>query len=203
MPKLTIKDIRNPARRSGFDHVGVKLHPSRPGRPRPFQAQSGPRRGADDGSWYGPARSTAEEAAQDYVDYMNGRPVKRPQGTSPTKVHKLVVNLNSAGHKSARRRPSKPRRGRRPQKIGYVYCIGEENNAAAVKVGYASDATLRIGSLQTGNPRKLVILGVLRGTRADERELHAEYQHDNILGEWFRPTPELLSEFEIDMEMIA
>lgn len=120
-----------------------------------------------------------------------------------------VVNLARAGHK---RRPQGARTGRFSAKkpnlsthtteMGYVYCIGEEDRTLAVKVGYARDAQFRIADLQTGNPRKLVILGVLRGTRQDERDLHARYIKDNVLGEWFRPTAELLSEFDIDPESV-
>lgn len=116
----------------------------------------------------------------------------------------MTVDLRRAGHRR-RKRPQRPRRaaGARTGRIsvgkpGYVYCIGEENRSVAVKVGFSDDATLRIGALQTGNPRKLVILGVIQGTRADERELHARYQNDNVLNEWFRPSEALLSEFNID-----
>jgi hypothetical protein len=120
----------------------------------------------------------------------------------------MTVDLTRAGHRR-RKRPQGPRRTRRAGtrtgrisvgKPGYVYCIGEENRSMAVKVGFSDDATFRIGALQTGNPRKLVILGVIRGTRADERDLHARYIKDNILNEWFKPTRELLEEFDIDPE---
>lgn len=201
MKKLTVEDLRNPERRSGFNYVAAVAGPSRGNAHPYFQAKwnSGGGERSDLPKFRGPARDTAEAAAQDYCDFRNG---------AQQSVGRLTVNLNRAGHhakrvaKGALRRKRSGRR-RQAAKLGYVYCIGEEGSATAVKIGYAGTPTLRIGSLQTGNPRKLVILGVLRGTKADERELHAEYQEHNILGEWFRPTARLLSEFDLEPEMIA
>jgi hypothetical protein len=96
---------------------------------------------------------------------------------------------------------------------GYVYLIGEAPErfldsaetrthngvqfmGRAVKIGYASKSVYqRIRDMQTGNPRQLVILGYKPGYRDDEQALHAQFIHHNILGEWFRPTPAILSTF--------
>lgn len=77
---------------------------------------------------------------------------------------------------------------------GYVYCIGD---GTAVKIGYSVAPAKRVPELQTGNPRILTLLGFIKGTEADERALHRKYRKDNILQEWFRPSPALLSEFGI------
>jgi hypothetical protein len=181
---VTVEQLRSPSSVSGFRHVGKSTGP------KPYQAVTRYARGLTGSRAVGTRRATAEEAAQDYCDYLNN-------GRSEP-----VVNLASAGHKQRRRAPG-AHTGRISCGVpGYVYCIGEESRNLAVKIGYAQDAEFRIADLQTGNPRKLVLLGVLRGTVADERDLHAKYIADNVLGEWFRPTAELLSEFDIDPESV-
>jgi hypothetical protein len=74
---ITIEDLRNPARQSGFDYVRQSLD-KRSGRtnPAPFAAvhqdSGGYRKLSWSTPWRGPRRATAEEAAQDYCDYVNG-----------------------------------------------------------------------------------------------------------------------------------
>lgn len=184
---LTPNDLRNPSSASGYRHVGKSTGP------KPYQAVTRYARGLTGSRAVGTRRATAEEAAQDYCDYVNN-------GHAPP-----VVNLASAGHKQRpqRSRPAGTHTGRMSfAEPGYVYCIGEERRSHAVKIGFARDAEFRIADLQTGNPRKLVLLGVLRGTTADERDLHARFIADNVLGEWFTPTEELLAEFDIDSDSV-
>jgi hypothetical protein len=91
---------------------------------------------------------------------------------------------------------------------GFVYLVAEEFPTAypnrdgkpyiwqeAVKIGWAVDPYERIKGLQTGNPRKLVLLAMKPGTLDDERALHAKHINVNVLQEWFRPTMAVLSEF--------
>lgn len=76
------------------------------------------------------------------------------------------------------------------------YLIGIKNDIYAVKVGYADyNVYSRLDSLQTGNPRQLVLLGTLPGGIETEKRLHAKHAEANILQEWFRPRAALLSEF--------
>lgn len=123
----------------------------------------------------------------------------------------MIPTLKGAGHKrSAPRKPQTAReknawkviREERKKRSGrgYIYLIAEKPGvprtvADPVKVGYSDDPEGRPAGLQTGNSRKLHLLGFFPGTEADERKLHARYIKQNILGEWFRPTDELLSEF--------
>ena len=79
--KLTIEDIRNPARSSGFDHVSSAKGGSKPGNgndnwSEKWRAALGSRATAKDRaqSWRGPSRKFPETAAQDYCDYVNGLP---------------------------------------------------------------------------------------------------------------------------------
>lgn len=69
---LTPKDIENPARKSGYDHVASPGgHGKGHGGGKPWHGivrlSHVPNK-----YWHGPRRDTPEEAAQDYCDYING-----------------------------------------------------------------------------------------------------------------------------------
>lgn len=175
---LTIEDIRNPVRKSGFDHVGNKDTPGHPQPHKPFQADVyGGKRDKAGRSWSGPARATAEEAAQDYCDYLNGH------GLAPT-----TATLKTAGHKYTAPKVAQ----QRGDAQGYVYAI---TDGEFVKIGYSVNPSKRIAELQTGNARLLSLVGTIPGTESDERKLHAKYEHLNVLQEWFEIDTDLLAEF--------
>lgn len=205
---ITIEDIRNPKLRSGFDHVntagpGGKANGGG-GRIKWFAVVRPGRKGASDAEYRGPRRSMPEEAAQDYCDYING------QNATP------APRLKTAGHKydieQTDRDPEveaalgvlRDARAQREGVQGYVYCIGEEtDDPEFVKVGYSVNPNKRVAELQTGNPRKLVILAIMEGTLEDERRLHAKYSDANILQEWFELSDELLEEFDTPADEVA
>lgn len=58
------------------------------------------------------------------------------------------------------------------------------------KIGFTSSKSAkdRLGGCQTGNPNKLVITGVIPGTKKKEKELHSKYSSYNIINEWFSLT---------------
>src|SRR5262245_48535376 len=63
----------------------------------------------------------------------------------------------------------------------------------AVKVGTSKGhPRVRLDDLQTGNPRKLVLLAYT--ARPTEREAHKRLQRHRLRGEWFRPDPQVLAE---------
>jgi hypothetical protein len=83
---------------------------------------------------------------------------------------------------------------------GFVYLVIEEGNPSVAKIGWTSKTPpeARLNDYQAGNPRKLVMLGTLPGTKRRERALHRKYVSGNILGEWFAVTAELLHEFNLN-----
>lgn len=197
---LTPSDIANDERISGYDHVG---HNPTSGRTKkPYQADVyGGKNDKAGRLWKGPRRATAMEAAQDYCDYINGT------GVTP------APQLKSAGHTGRRGSlPADPEveaalgvlrdaKGQSEGKQGYVYCINEEHPGGAmrfVKIGYSTNPQARVAELQTGNPRPLRLQALKLGTVEDEAALHKKYIHLNVLQEWFRPTKELLLEFDLD-----
>jgi hypothetical protein len=194
---LTIEDIRNPNRKSGFEYVsraGGQGKGHGGGKPwcATYEADAS---GAKN---RGPRRLTAAEAAQDYCDYINGQTAAAPAklnfpGHTPRDTAERTAEEEEA------LRILRDVKAQKEGKDGYVYCIGEGdvNNPYAVKVGYSVKPEARVGELQSGNPRLLSLLAKKPGTMADEKALHNKYIKHNLVGEWFKPTDQLLSEFQI------
>jgi Meiotically up-regulated gene 113 len=186
---LTPEDLANPLTKSGYRHV--RKVGGQPSQPRTgnvyFQAQHMPKSGD-----HGPGRKTALEAAQDYCDWANGN------GVTPAKP------LKSAGHKIRRRHLTddpeveaalgvlRDARGQRQGNKGYVYCISD---GEYLKIGFSTNPQARVAELQTGNARKLTIVGTIEGTLEDEAALHQEFISDNVLAEWFKNTPSIVAKF--------
>lgn len=203
---MTPKDLENPKRKSGYDHVNSSKGGPKSGSSGKFDRWRAVAYGgkADKSGllWHGPTRHTAKEAAQDYCDYVNSGKAVPP------------ATLKSAGHKGTRARvlPADPEvaaalgvlrdaKGQAEGRPGYVYCILEDAPGGAmcyVKIGYSTNPWARVAELQTGNPRKLELHALKSGTLEDEADIHRRYIQQNVLLEWFRPTKELLLEFDLD-----
>jgi len=188
---ITPYDLKDDSLKSGFKKVGF-FQSAPPGKQYHGQVYGGKNNKAGH-AWQGPPRATAIEAAQDVCDYLNGNGVTIP------------VQLKSAGHPT-KQRESKVREaiekvtGDNKTKKGYVYLIAEEGNTGMVKIGESKDhPKYRLAGLQTGNPRKLVVLGVIKTNdrKKLEKELHAKFVRSNILAEWFWMSTEIRKEFGI------
>ena len=208
---ITIEDIRNPRRKSGFNHVTSNQNRGGSQYQKPWVACLE----SDEGGCTkrGPRRATPQEAAQDFVDYANTgnvRTVALKTGGHKTRTPRKPEELSPAEKRLRRasREVAKERQGRQ----GYVYCIAEQPDegelttilrlgdrlvaTGPVKIGYSYDPEVRVGEVQHGNPRQLRLLGYFPGTMDDEANLHARFIKQNLIGEWFRPTKELLSLFD-------
>jgi predicted XRE-type DNA-binding protein len=77
--------------------------------------------------------------------------------------------------------------------LGTLYFMRERPDGP-VKIGWTSKpVTRRLYTLQIGNPRALVLIGVIEGVeRAVEAEWHEEFRYCRCRGEWFHPLPDLL-----------
>lgn len=63
-----------------------------------------------------------------------------------------------------------------------------------IKIGCSDAPEARLSQLQTGSPFKLEIVGVVPdGGRKLEGELHKKFAGSRSHGEWFFPTPELVT----------
>jgi hypothetical protein len=61
----------------------------------------------------------------------------------------------------------------------------------AVKIGYAVNVRSRVSTIASSSLDDICLLGVLRGGREVEADLHATYCDFRIRGEWFAMTPHL------------
>ena len=68
-----------------------------------------------------------------------------------------------------------------------TYFIAEPDTGL-VKIGRAYDVAQRLGSLQVGNPRPLMILLVVEDRESD---VHQKFNHLRVRGEWFRRDAEM------------
>lgn len=190
---MTLDDLRDPSNISGYRYVvpcggGAGWQASRNGGGRP------------DG-WRGPMRATPAAAAQDYCDYVNGNAIDAP------------LPLRKAGHSVRRTRREVPQEVHEARAVirkhkeatetpgGYVYLIGEGGKRCMfVKIGESrDDPSARLPELQTGNPRKLVLLGSIEtdDRKALESKLHQRFIKHNVLQEWFVNRPEIRKAFNV------
>ena len=55
-----------------------------------------------------------------------------------------------------------------------------------MKIGFTRvPGNRRFRQLKTGNPKPTVLLGMIDGSRAVEKEIHDHFHHARIRGEWF------------------
>lgn len=86
----------------------------------------------------------------------------------------------------------------------YVY-FAQAEDGGPIKIGTATSVTGRLASLQTGTPKKLVILAALAGGFEVERALHQLFARHRERGEWFRPVPSIfamVASIQLEMEEI-
>jgi hypothetical protein len=75
-----------------------------------------------------------------------------------------------------------------------IYFVQAES-VGHIKIGWhaGTDAAERVRELQVGSPVKLTLLGTMPGERETEADLHRQFSHAHVHGEWFRAVPELLN----------
>lgn len=60
-----------------------------------------------------------------------------------------------------------------------------------VKIGFSLKPELRVSKVQSDSPYACKLVGVMDGTRAEELEIQAKFEHLRVRGEWFTLSPEL------------
>lgn len=82
--------------------------------------------------------------------------------------------------------------------INMIYFI-QAGKSGPIKIGHTDNSVReRMAQLQTGCPYELNLLWQFIGDLNKEAEIHREFEHENIRGEWFRPSLELLDYIEYD-----
>jgi hypothetical protein len=87
-----------------------------------------------------------------------------------------------------------PRRLKQPRQDTagwcYVYFVSD---GAAIKIGRAVDVVARLRALQVSHPQPLELLATWLSHRSIEGLLHRRFHTSRLKGEWFQPTPDLLT----------
>lgn len=76
--------------------------------------------------------------------------------------------------------------------VGKVYFFTDGDY---IKIGFTKETLQRrLERLATGNPKRMYILGYMKGTMKDEITLHALFDKDRVRydGEWFKPSERLI-----------
>lgn len=73
-----------------------------------------------------------------------------------------------------------------------VYFI-QAGDGGPIKIGCSCNVPMRLSVLQIGNAEPLRTLCTMPGAYAEEHRLHDRFKADNIAGEWFRPSADLMS----------
>ena len=74
-----------------------------------------------------------------------------------------------------------------------IYFINMEGNMKVFKIGYASNLSKRLVSLQTGNPLLLQVYKTIANVNKEtETKLHHIFKKYHIRGEWFAITPDMI-----------
>jgi hypothetical protein len=71
-----------------------------------------------------------------------------------------------------------------------IYFI-QDTRSKAIKIGISQEPIKRLAALQIAHHSKLILIGVMDGTRATEESLHTLFTRKQ--GEWFEPTRDLLA----------
>jgi hypothetical protein len=71
---------------------------------------------------------------------------------------------------------------------GLIYFLAARDH---IKIGFTTNLPKRIQSLQTSSSEKLSLIHAIEGYMADEASIHTQFSASRIIGEWFRPTPDL------------
>lgn len=79
----------------------------------------------------------------------------------------------------------------KPDVHGWIYAIKEDHAKGFTKIGFSVSPDTRVDELQVGNPRKLYIVGMWKGTMRDEQDLQRQFEHLWVRGEWFRHSKEI------------
>lgn len=72
--------------------------------------------------------------------------------------------------------------------LGWVYFA---RSGDVVKVGWSQSPTRRVRAIATSAPAPVRLIGIVRGTRDDEAELHRRFADAHAHGEWFWFTPDI------------
>lgn len=74
----------------------------------------------------------------------------------------------------------------------YVYFIQLINQDMYIKIGTTTNPHARLDSLRTSTPYNITLLGLMKGERQEEHELHQKFESYRATREWFYPSPAIV-----------
>ena len=84
---------------------------------------------------------------------------------------------------------------RKPAEHNFLYFIHEEGNLTQFKIGFTTNMKERLSSLQTGNPRNLVVYKIIpNSSQKQEKQMQDFFDAYHIRGEWYRITCDMIDD---------
>jgi len=107
------------------------------------------------------------------------------------RIFNAKIKPNTLQTRAFRYRKRQSKVGVLPFEIVYFIQSGKDG---PIKIGITRfSVSDRIATMQTGNPYKLRLIGVIKGNLEKESEIQRRFRKDRIRGEWFRPSIELMN----------
>ncbi len=78
---------------------------------------------------------------------------------------------------------------------GVIYFVQGEYGGP-IKIGFSTDLRKRLGSLQSSNPYKLILLMAIPGSRKTEQGIHDRLNAHWLRGEWYNDAPAIYEKIE-------
>lgn len=72
-----------------------------------------------------------------------------------------------------------------------VYFVKDTLNGN-IKIGYSSTLRTRIAGIKSGDGSNIELLFIIHGDKDTENYYHTKFYHDHIIGDWFRPSEDLM-----------
>lgn len=119
-------------------------------------------------------------AQADFRNYLNGYRSRRP-----IDVRRESAELQRLSH------------------IGNVYFISCDRPEFPIKIGFAIDVRVRMRALQGAMPWPLELLIAMEGDVDKEHELHRQFKHLRMEGEWFARGADLMGYIDLVKSVIT
>lgn len=74
---------------------------------------------------------------------------------------------------------------------GHVYFLAAPDGL--IKIGYSAKLHSRLRAIKNTSPVALTLLASIPGSKATEQQFHNRFASSRAHGEWFQPSPDLIS----------
>ena len=138
------------------------------------------------------ARIIREERLLDKLMEREEIDLSQPLATGVLKVWPEAIDIEVSRCRGQMKKHFTPLTRTAVPRQGLIYFI-QSGDAGYIKIGHTNDIRQRLTSLQTGSGEVLHLRATMNGTDNDEKRLHQRFKRARKHGEWFEPTPKLLT----------